>query len=90
MAATANIVPSLVVEIYEKFVAGDLEGSLAAQYFLMPLRMSFSLGSWPVMTRDALNLMGFEVGDPIKPIEHMSKANMAKLREVLVILGVLS
>jgi len=24
--ATANIVPALVVEIYEKFLAGDLEG----------------------------------------------------------------
>jgi len=31
VAATANIVPALVVEIYEKFLAGELEGALEAQ-----------------------------------------------------------
>ena len=32
VASTANIVPALVVEIYEKFIAGDLQGALAAQF----------------------------------------------------------
>lgn len=89
VATTANIVPKLLVEIYDKFMSGDIAGSLAAQYRLLPLRLAFTLGSWPVMARDALNLMGFAVGDPIKPIAHMTDANMAKLKAVLQELGVL-
>ncbi|MCS7045499.1 MAG: 4-hydroxy-tetrahydrodipicolinate synthase, partial [Gemmataceae bacterium] len=45
--ATANIVPKLLVEIYEKFVRGDLEGSKAAQLRLNPIRLSLALGTAP-------------------------------------------
>ncbi|MHB1652611.1 MAG: 4-hydroxy-tetrahydrodipicolinate synthase [Desulfitobacteriaceae bacterium] len=83
VAATANIVPELVVEIYNRFIVGDITGALEAQYKLAPLRLSFGLGSWPVMTRDALNLMGMNVGNSVRPIESMPEQNLAKLREVL-------
>ena len=36
--ATGNIAPHLLVEIYEKFVRGDVEGSKAAQLRLNPVR----------------------------------------------------
>jgi 4-hydroxy-tetrahydrodipicolinate synthase len=84
VAATANVAPKLVVEIYEKYMAGDVKGSLEAQYRLAPLRMAFGLGSFPVVTKDALNLIGVNVGDPIKPIDHCTAQNMAKLKDILV------
>ena len=37
--ATGNIAPHLLVEIYEKFRRGDLEGSKAAQRRLNPIRL---------------------------------------------------
>ena len=87
VAATSNVAPALVVEIYDKFMAGDIQGSLEAQYRLVPLRIAFGLGSFPVVMKDALNLLGIDVGDPIKPLGHCTEANMAKLEEVLVKMG---
>jgi len=90
VASTANVAPALVVEIYEKYVAGDIKGSLEAQYRLAPLRMAYSLGSFPVVMKDCLNLAGIKVGDPIKPVTHCSEANMAKLKDVLSSMGLLN
>jgi 4-hydroxy-tetrahydrodipicolinate synthase len=83
VASTANIVPRLVVEIYERYLAGDFSGALEAQYRLAPLRMAFNLGSFPVVTKDAMRLLGFQVGEPVKPNTSCSEAAMAKLREIL-------
>ena len=87
VAATSNVAPSLVVDIYNKFMAGDIQGSLEAQYRLAPLRVAFGLGSFPAVMKDALNLIGIHVGDPIRPLDHCTEANMAKLREILVETG---
>jgi 4-hydroxy-tetrahydrodipicolinate synthase len=89
VAATSNIAPALVVEIYNKFKAGDIPGALDAQYKLAPLRIAFGLGSFPVVMKDALNLMGIKVGDPIKPLDHCTPANMAKLKEILIQMGLI-
>jgi 4-hydroxy-tetrahydrodipicolinate synthase len=90
VAATANIAPALVVEIYEKFMAGDLKGALEAQYKLAPLRIAMGLGSWPVVTKDAVNLIGIQAGKPIKPNTSCSEANMAKLKGILDNMGLLN
>jgi 4-hydroxy-tetrahydrodipicolinate synthase len=87
VASTANVVPRLVVEIYERFLSGDLQGALEAQFRLAPLRMAYNLGSFPVVTKDYMKLLGFDVGGPIKPNLGCSEANMAKLRKILDDLG---
>ena len=83
VAATANVVPGLVVEIFEKFMRGDLAGAREAQFKLNPLRLAFSLGSFPVVMKDALNLMGMKVGPPVRPNTSCSEGNLAKLRAIL-------
>lgn len=87
VAGTANVVPKIVVEIYDKYMAGDLAGALDAQYRLSLFRNAYSLGSFPVVPKDALNLMGIDVGHPIKPIQHVSDANKEKIKEILVKIG---
>jgi len=89
VAATANIAPELVVSIYERFMAGDLRGALEAQYQLAPLRNAFGLGSWPVVTKDATNLIGIPAGKPIQPITSCSEANMLKLKNIVQNIGIL-
>ena len=89
VAATSNVAPALVVEIYNKFKAGDIQGALEAQYKLAPLRIAFGLGSFPVVMKDALNLMGVHAGDPIKPIKHCTETNLAKLKDILVKMGLI-
>jgi 4-hydroxy-tetrahydrodipicolinate synthase len=89
VASTSNVAPGLVVEIYNKFMAGDIKGALEAQYRLAPLRMAFGLGSFPVVIKDALNLLGVAAGDPIKPIDHCTEQNLAKLKNILTAMGLL-
>ncbi len=87
VASSANIVPQLVVEIYDKFKAGDMQGALDAQYRLAPMRMAYGLGSFPVVTKDYMRLLGFDVGEPVLPNTRTKPENMAKLQALLDELG---
>lgn len=87
VASTANIVPALVVEIYNKYMAGDLQGALEAQFKLAPLRMAFNLGSFPSVTKDAMNLIGLEAGPTVKPVSSCTEPSMNKLRDILREMG---
>lgn len=89
VAGTANVAPKLVVDIYEKYVAGDLAGALEAQYKLIPLRNAYNYGSFPVVMKDCLNLMGLDVGHPVKPIEHCSEERLGALKKILTDLDLL-
>jgi 4-hydroxy-tetrahydrodipicolinate synthase len=88
IAATANVKPRLVADIYDKFVAGDLEGALAAQRALAPLRLAFSWGTFPVVIKEALDLMGMEGGPGRAPVGPLSADQRQKLRGVLHDMGV--
>jgi 4-hydroxy-tetrahydrodipicolinate synthase len=89
VAATSNVAPALVADIYNKFIAGDIKGSMKSQFELAPLRIAFSLGSFPVVMKDALNLIGINVGDPVRPINHCSDSNMSELKNILVKMGLI-
>ena len=67
VCTAANIYPELVVPIYDKYVAGDLEGSLEAQFKLNPVRLSMDAASFPVAAKDMANLRGRNVGKPYAP-----------------------
>ncbi len=87
IAATANVVPRLVVEIYEAFVKGDLERAKKAQFRLAPLRIGFGLGSFPVVIKDALKLIGIDAGSARKPIKSLSGSQKGTLKKILEDLG---
>jgi len=83
IAATANIVPQIVVKIYEEYQKGNYQEALKAQFQLAPLRMAFSLGSFPVVIKEGLDLLGFKVGSPLKPVEPLTEEAREKLRKIL-------
>jgi len=83
VAGTANVAPRLVVDIYEKFMAGDYAGAVDAQYKLIPLRNAYNYGSFPVVMKECLNLMGIEVGSPVRPIEHCTEEKQEMIKDVL-------
>jgi 4-hydroxy-tetrahydrodipicolinate synthase len=89
VASTANFAPKLVVRIYDRFMAGDLQGALEAQFELAPLRMAYNLGSFPVVTKEYMRLLGFDVGQPIRPNTVCPEANLEKLRTLLSDAGLL-
>lgn len=75
VATTANMFPRLVCSIYEKYVEGDLVGSLEAQFALNPVRLLMDKASFPVGTKDLANLMGLDVGVPYLP-NHPSEGRL--------------
>jgi len=89
VAGTANVAPGLVVDIYNKYEAGDHAGALDAQFKLIPLRNTFNYGSFPVVMKDCLNLMGMDIGNPVKPIDHCTAERLEALKEVLLKLNLI-
>jgi len=83
VAATANIVPRLVVSIYELYQQGDYQAALEAQFKLAPLRNAFSLGSFPVIMKEALKLRGIDMGNTLKPIKPLTTEAREKLWQIL-------
>ena len=81
VCSTANYLPKLVCSIYEKYMAGDIKGSLDAQLKLNPIRLATDHSSFPVATKDLANLVGVKVGKPFLPnlpsppnqMEHLKK-----------------
>jgi len=80
VAATANVAPDLVVGIYDAFMAGDHAAALDCQRRLSPLRQAFSLGSFPVVIKDAMELMGLPAGPARAPITSIQ----GEVRETLI------
>lgn len=67
VCTAANFMPELIADVYNKFVAGDLQGSLEAQFKLNPVRLSMDGASFPVAAKDMANLRGRNIGIPYKP-----------------------
>lgn len=59
--------PELITDVYNKFIAGDLSGSLEAQFRLNPVRLSMDAASFPVAAKDMAALRGQSVGVPYLP-----------------------
>lgn len=83
IASCANVAPRIAVDIYEKFKAGDYAGALDAQFTFSALRVATNMGTFPVVLKEALKMIGHDCGDCVKPIQPLTDEQRAKLRAVL-------
>ena len=67
VCTAANFMPELITDVYNKFVSGDLQGSLETQFKLNPVRLSMDGASFPVAAKDMANLRGRSIGVPYTP-----------------------
>ena len=67
VCTAGNFMPELIVDIYNKYVAGDLKGSLAAQYKLNPVRLAMDGASFPVAAKDMGIMRGQAAGKTYLP-----------------------
>lgn len=67
VCTAGNFMPELIGAVYEKYVQGDLAGSLEAQFRLNPVRLSMDPASFPVAAKDMAALRGLDVGVPYRP-----------------------
>lgn len=89
IASCANVAPRIAVDIYEKFKAGDAECALDAQFRLSALRIATNMGTFPVVLKEALKMIGHDCGDCVKPIQPLNDEQREKLRGVLTGMGLL-
>lgn len=84
IAATSNVAPALATKIYDLFLKGDIDGSRRAQEALAPLRNAFAWGTFPVVIKEALDIIGIGGGPcrapvgPLSPEQHLKLANLLK------------
>ena len=89
VAAAANVAPKLCADIYNKYMAGDIKGSLEDQYNLVPLRVAFGLGSFPTVIKEALEMVGIEAGPCAMPTGVMTDEEKAELKKILTGMGLI-
>ena len=88
IAASGNIAPEIAVGIYESFQAGNLQKALQLQKALTPLRLAFSLGSFPVVLKEGAQLVGLPAGLARPPVSPLTGENRDKLKRIIAELGV--
>lgn len=89
IASCSNVAPRIAADIYDKFVLGDIEGSLEAQYKLAPLRIAFNLGTFPAVIKEGLKLQGIDVGPCYEPVGSLSVEEREELKKLLISLELL-
>lgn len=90
VCTAGNFMPELIVDVYNKFVAGDIKGSLEAQFKLNPVRLSMDGASFPVAAKDMANLRGQDVGVPYRPnLPTPEGAALARIKKAMTEAGLL-
>jgi len=87
ITATANAAPGLVARIYDAYMEGNLPEALAAQQRLAPLRQAFGLGTFPVVVKEALTMVGISAGPARGPVGAMKPEQRQALERVLRSMG---
>ena len=83
IAGRANIWPATVASIYDKFVAGDLEGAQAAQDAIAVLQAAFKFGNPNTIIKKAVRMLGYPVGSCRAPFNYVPEEGIAALRKIL-------
>lgn len=86
ISSAYNIVPDLMVDLYQSFMRGDVKRAREIHFKLMPL---WGMGLSPSTIKEALNMLGRPIGPPREPLLPASQEEKRKLREILLNLGIL-
>ena len=68
---------------------GVLQSALAKESAKAPVRMAFGLGTFPVVVKEAMGMIGLPVGPARAPVGPMSELARAKLHAALEQAGLL-
>ncbi len=86
---SANVVPNLLVELYEAYNVEMINRFEELQTKLIPLEIGLKLGSFPAAIKASLNMLGVNVGLPRRPISPLQNGDIEKLRNILISVGCL-
>lgn len=83
IAGCANVFPETMTAIYERFLAGDIEGARRAQEAVRPFRDCFRFGNPNTVVKAAVALQGYPVGKCRRPFDRLPEEGLAAVRQVL-------
>jgi 4-hydroxy-tetrahydrodipicolinate synthase len=89
IASCANVAPRIAADIYDKYMAGDREGALEAQFLLAPLRIACNMGTFPEVIKEGLIMEGYPVGKCLEPIQELTGEQKEMLGNVLKQIGLI-
>lgn len=73
ITAIANILPEIMVSIYQNYLSGDMEAAKKAQSSIAPIRACFKYGNPNSIVKRAANLIGQPLGPCRAPFGQVSK-----------------
>lgn len=83
VAGCANVYPANMVAVYERFMAGDMDGARAAQDAIRSFRDCFRFGNPNTIVKMAVALLGYPVGACRAPFSWISDEGVKALQAVL-------
>lgn len=90
ISVLSNVAPRQTHDIVAKWMEGDAKGSLALQLEMLPLANALFSDVNPIPVKEAMNLMGLDVGECRLPLIGMDEGGKAKLAAVLKQYGLMS
>lgn len=89
ISVTANILPSKVHEMVERYLNGDVNGARELQLELNPLNNMMFIETNPIPVKTAMNMMGMNVGKLRLPLIDMEDNHKEMLKQTLKKYGLL-
>jgi 4-hydroxy-tetrahydrodipicolinate synthase len=89
MAGPACVVPRQSVRLYELCRAGEWQDAMKLQRSLWRINRAFAKYNLAACIKGALQLQGYDVGDPIPPQAALTEAGRAEIGQLLVDLAAL-
>lgn len=85
----ANVDPRAVADVTDACLAGDYKKAAALQLKAHELIKALFIETNPIPVKEAMNMMGMEVGGTRRPLCSMEEANAEKLRKALLGAGLI-
>ena len=89
ISVLSNVIPEETHAICQRFFDGDVQGSAELQLKYLDLVNALFMDVNPIPVKDAMNLMGWDVGECRLPLVGMTEVQKAKLADVMRSAGVL-
>ena len=87
ISVLSNIVPDVVHKMTEDFFNGKIMDATKAQLDTLELTNSLFCEVNPIPVKAALNMIGYNVGEPRLPLVEMSTSGKERLRKALTNFG---
>lgn len=87
ISVLSNIAPKQTHDIVDRYLKGDIKGSLELQLKALPLIDALFSEVNPIPVKKAMNLLGFNAGSLRLPLTEMEEAHASVLREEMIKFG---